>query len=52
MLREEIEEIVDREGWTYAAITKRVKVDSFIKESQRLSSLSCGMSLRTHRATN
>ena len=38
-LREEIEEIIDREGgWTYTAIAKMVKVDSFIKESQRLNS--------------
>jgi len=51
-LREEIQDIIDREGWTYAAITKMVKVDSFIKETQRLNSLSCCTSLRTRQAMN
>ena len=50
-LREEIQEIVDREGWTYDAITKMVKVDGFIKESQRLSPSRCSMSFHTPRAT-
>jgi len=50
-LREEIQEIIDREGWTYAAITKIVKVDSFIKESQGLTSGGCSMSFHTPRAT-
>jgi len=50
-LREEVQEIIDREGWTYAAITKMVKVDSFIKETQRLNSLGGCMSLHTPRAT-
>ena len=35
-LREEIEEVVQREGWTKAGIDQMYKVDSFIRESQRL----------------
>jgi len=50
-LREEIQEIIDREGWTYAAITKMVKVDSFIKESQRFNPGGCSMSFHSPRAT-
>ena len=39
-LREEVEEIIQREGWTKAAIDQMSKLDSFIKESQRLHPLS------------
>ena len=39
----EVQGIIDREGWTYVAITKMIKVDSFIKESQRPNSLGCCM---------
>ena len=35
-LREEVEEVTKREGWTKAALDQMVKVDSFVKESQRL----------------
>ena len=35
-LREEVEEIIKQEGWTKAAIDQMYKLDSFIKESQRL----------------
>lgn len=35
-LREEISSIVRTEGWTKAAIDNMQKLDSFIKESQRL----------------
>lgn len=35
VLREEVEEVVRREGWTHAAIAKLVKIDSFIKETLR-----------------
>jgi cytochrome P450 len=41
-LREEVEEIIQREGWTKAAIDQMSKLDSFIKESQRLHPLSIG----------
>ena len=36
-MREEVEAVLREEGWTYAAIGKLSKVDSFIKESLRLS---------------
>ncbi|KAJ7589645.1 cytochrome P450 [Mycena floridula] len=35
-LREEIETIVDEYGWTKSAMGKMVKLDSFLKESQRM----------------
>jgi cytochrome P450 len=35
-LREEVEELTKREGWTKAALEQMHKVDSFVKESQRL----------------
>ena len=50
-LREEVQDIVDREGWTYGAISKMVKVDSFIKESLRLNPSRCSMSFHASRAT-
>jgi hypothetical protein len=34
-LREEVEEVVQREGWTKAALDQMYKIDSLIKESQR-----------------
>lgn len=36
-MREEVEAVIDAEGWTKAAVAKLWKVDSFLKESQRLS---------------
>jgi len=41
-LREEVEEVTNREGWTKAAVDQMYKVDSFIKESQRLRPLGAG----------
>ncbi|KAJ7578344.1 cytochrome P450 [Mycena floridula] len=38
-LREEIEAVVKEHGWTKSAIGKMVKLDSFLKESQRLTGL-------------
>jgi len=35
-LREEVEEIMQREGWTKEGIDQMHKIDSFIKEAQRL----------------
>jgi cytochrome P450 len=35
-LREEVEELIKREGWTKAALEQMHKLDSFVKESQRL----------------
>ncbi|KAF8816993.1 cytochrome P450 [Phlegmacium glaucopus] len=39
-LREEVEEIVKSEGWTKTGLDQMHKIDSFIKESQRLNPLS------------
>ena len=38
-LREEVDAVVQAEGWTKAAIDKMRKLDSFIRESQRSSRL-------------
>nr|BAL05092.1 cytochrome P450 [Phanerodontia chrysosporium] len=38
-LREEIEEVVREEGWTKAAVQRMRKLDSFMKECQRLHGL-------------
>ncbi|KAG1749804.1 cytochrome P450 [Suillus paluster] len=37
-LREEVSAVIDQEGWTKNAMTKLEKMDSFLKESQRLRS--------------
>jgi len=34
-LREEVEAVVNKEGWTKSALSKMHKIDSFLKESQR-----------------
>ena len=41
VIREEVQEVIHREGWTFAAMSKLYKVDSFIKETQRLKSIGC-----------
>ena len=41
-LREEIENVVGQEGWTKSAMGNLRKLDSFLKESQRLTGLSAG----------
>ncbi|EMD34619.1 hypothetical protein CERSUDRAFT_86021 [Gelatoporia subvermispora B] len=38
-LREEVESIIAREGWTKAALMKMWKLDSFMKESQRVNGI-------------
>lgn len=38
-LREEIEQIIDQYGWSKDSIAKMVKLDSFLKESSRMSPL-------------
>ncbi|RDB27628.1 Ent-kaurene oxidase [Hypsizygus marmoreus] len=48
-MRDEIKEIVDQEGWTHSGLSKMVKLDSFIKESQRLNPLSSSMMDRVAR---
>jgi len=35
-MREEVERVVSAEGWTKAALNSMVKIDSFLRESQRL----------------
>jgi hypothetical protein len=47
-MRNEIADIVEREGWTYSALGRMTKVDSFIKESQRLKSLGTRASVLSH----
>ncbi|KAF9231273.1 cytochrome P450 [Melanogaster broomeanus] len=38
-LREEVESVVESEGWSKAALEKMSKIDSFIRESQRIEGL-------------
>jgi hypothetical protein len=38
-LREEVDAVIREEGWTKAGIDKMHKMDSFLKESQRLDNL-------------
>ena len=38
-LREEVEEVVKSEGWTKAGLDQMHKIDSFIRETQRLHSI-------------
>jgi hypothetical protein len=35
-LREEVDAVVSEEGWTKAATDKMFKIDSFVRETQRL----------------
>ncbi len=35
-MREEVERVIAEEGWTKAAMQKMRKVDSFMKECQRI----------------
>jgi hypothetical protein len=35
-MREEAERVVKEEGWTKAALNSMVKIDSFLRESQRI----------------
>ena len=42
MLRAEIEPIIKEEGWTKNAMGKMWRLDSFMKESQRLNGMSAG----------
>ena len=46
-LREEVEAIVEKEGWTKTALMKMNKVDSFLKEVQRMAGNNLGASLFT-----
>ncbi|KAL0574345.1 hypothetical protein V5O48_007607 [Marasmius crinis-equi] len=42
-LRKEIEDAIEKEGWTKAAMGRMRMLDSFLKESQRVSSSGAGM---------
>jgi hypothetical protein len=47
-LREEVEEIIQREGWTKAGLDQMYKIDSLIKESQRMHPLMIRKPLVVH----
>ena len=38
-LRQEVDEVIKEEGWTKAGIDKMHKVDSFLRETQRIDGL-------------
>ncbi|KAJ7250589.1 cytochrome P450 [Mycena rebaudengoi] len=40
-LRREVEEVTNRLGWTKAALREMIKIDSFVRESERFNGLSC-----------
>lgn len=44
-LREEVEAVVNKEGWTKSALSKMHKIDSFLKESQRFNVGACTESI-------
>jgi hypothetical protein len=41
-LREEVDAVIKEEGWTKAGVDKMHKIDSFIKETQRIDGLILG----------
>lgn len=43
-LRQEVDMVISQEGWTKAALGKMQKLDSFLKESQRITGLAAGKS--------
>ncbi|KAH9975533.1 cytochrome P450 [Lactifluus volemus] len=45
-LREEVEAVVAEEGWTKAGMDKMYKIDSFIRETQRLDGLNIMVAVR------
>ena len=38
-IREEVERVIKEDGWTKVAMTKMWKLDSFLKESQRMNGI-------------
>jgi hypothetical protein len=44
-MREEAERVVKEEGWTKAALNSMVKIDSFLRESQRINNIGARMYL-------
>ena len=45
-LREEVEGIVEKDGWSKVAMSKMRKVDSFLKECQRMEGVNIGSCYR------
>jgi hypothetical protein len=43
-LRQEVEAVVAQEGWTKTAMDKMHKIDSFLRETQRLDNIGDGSS--------
>ena len=43
-LRREVEVVIEEEGWTKAGIDKMCKLDSFLRETQRIDTLGIGLS--------
>ena len=41
-MREEIETLVENQGWTKNTVSKMYKVDSFLRESQRFDGMAVG----------
>jgi hypothetical protein len=41
-LRQEVETVIREEGWTKAGIDKMHKIDSFLRETQRVDGISSG----------
>jgi Cytochrome P450 len=41
-LREEVNTVIKEEGWTKAGIDRMYKIDSFLRETQRLDGLTTG----------
>jgi Cytochrome P450 len=42
-LRQEVEDVIAEEGWTKAGIDKMRKLDSFLRETQRIDTLATGL---------
>ncbi len=42
ILREEVKHVIGLEGWSKASISKLWKLDSFLKESQRIDGIDMG----------
>lgn len=40
-MREEVESVLSSDGWTKVSMAKMRKLDSFIKESQRMNVAAC-----------
>ncbi|KAF8844228.1 cytochrome P450 [Paxillus ammoniavirescens] len=45
-LREEVESIIEKDGWSKGALAKMRKLDSFLKENQRVEGIDCVGTLR------